>query len=197
MTQGIRSKLIIGNTAPQFAVDDVTRTRFELAEQDDEYVLLTFLRYSGCPWCNLAIHRLTIEQPMLAKNGCRVVVVVQSSVQNIQQNIYARQQAPPQYPIIADSDRKIYDLYGVQPSLSAAAASVLQIPHWLESAFGHGYTQTEVDGNLLMVPATFLISPGDQKIVKAKYGSSFYDHTTFTDIYEDLTFGPDIRRHRV
>ena len=159
-----------------------------LADYKDKFVLLVFLRYSGCPLCNLTIHRLTLEYPMLRDSGCEVVAFIQSSPENIKKNIHERHKTSPQYPIIADEKRKYYDMYGVKNSAVAGVKSLLDIPYWLKAAYVHGFPQTEVDGSLLLVPATFLIGPGTQPIVKAEYGSSFYDHRTFTSIYEPLNF---------
>lgn len=181
-------QLRAGTSAPRFKTTDVLGGRVDMAAYDDSYTLLVFLRYSGCPWCNLAIHRLSMEYQMLSKNGCRVIAFVQSEADNIHKNIYGRHKVRPQYPIIGDPDRRLYDLYGVGESRMAAVRSIPDIPYWLKAVFVHGFPQTEVDGNLLMVPAMFLVGRGEQKIIQAEYGSSFYDHSTFTDIYEQLTF---------
>ncbi|HSH18379.1 MAG TPA: redoxin domain-containing protein [Candidatus Saccharimonadales bacterium] len=183
-----RSKLMAGDLAPQFTAADVFGETFNLADHADEFVMLAFLRYAGCPWCNLTIHRLSLEHAMLKKQGCTVVAFVQSVAENIKKNIYDRHAVRPPFPIIGDQKRLHYDQYGVRPSLKAAAASIIEVPHWLRSVRKHGFKQTEVDGSLLMVPAVFLIAPRTQKIVKAEYGASFYDHQTFTGIYEPLIF---------
>jgi len=181
-------KLLVGEVAPQFAAADVFGASVDLAAYKDKFVLLAFLRYSGCPWCNLTIYRLTMEYQMLSKNGCEVIAFVQSPEERIKANIYGRHKVKPPYPIIADPGRGMYDMYGVGTSLKAAAASVKDIPYWIKSSIGHGFKQTQFDGNVLLVPALFLVAPDTQELVKVAYGTSFYDHTAFTDIYEPLFF---------
>ncbi len=182
------NSLEAGDPAPQFQTIDASGEKVDLANYKDDFVLLVFLRYAGCPWCNLAIHRLSIEHNLLVKNGCRVLTFVQSTTENVQKNIYDRHDNRPPFPIIADQKRVFYDQYAIKTSLKAAAKSVIDIPYWLQSVFKHGHRQVDVDGNMLLVPAQFLVSPGDQKIVLADYGSSYYEHETFTAIYEHLTF---------
>ncbi|HEX8182408.1 MAG TPA: peroxiredoxin-like family protein [Candidatus Saccharimonadales bacterium] len=184
----MRPEIRAGDAAPVFKTTDVLGNEVRLTEYKDGFVLLVFLRYSGCPLCNLTLHRLTLEYPMLKKSGCEVIAFVQSSAENIKKNIYDRQQLPPPYSIVADPDRQIYDQYGVSGSAKAAVKSILDIPYWLKSAFTMGYPQTKVDGDLLLVPATFLVGRQKQNITKAHYNSSFYEHKIFTDIYEDLIF---------
>ena len=183
-----RKKLNLGDIAPQFRTTDVLGNVVDLAVYKDKFVLLAFLRFSGCPFCNLTIHRLSMEYSMLTKNGCQVIAIVQSAGDGIKKNIYDRHKVRPPYPIIADPDRALCDLYGVRESKLAAVWSIKDIPYWIEAVYGHGFRQAEIDGSLLLVPALFLVGPGDQKIVRAGYGSSFYDHATFTSIYESLIF---------
>ncbi len=103
-------------------------------------------------------------------------------------NIYERHAVRPGFSIVADQERKYYDLYKVQPSVVAAARSLSKIPHWVNAVKTHGFKQGEVDGNVFMVPALFLVDAPSRKIIKAEYSSNFYDHLTFTGIYEALTF---------
>lgn len=185
-------QLQIGDSAPQIIARDCYGAPVNLANYRDKHVLLVFMRYSGCPFCNLAIHRLTLEYKLLAKNGCEVIAFMQSTEANVKKNIYDRHKIKPPYPIVADKNNKFYNLYGVNQSAVAAARSIKEIPFWLKSVFEYGFRQTELDGNMLLVPAMFLVSPGsqpgEQTIIKAEYGQSFYDHRTFTSIYEPLTF---------
>lgn len=184
----MKKLLATGSMAPDFTASDVFGKKVHLRAYHSQTVLLVFLRYSGCPWCNLALHRLTIESELLKKQNCEIIAFIQSTDKNVKNNIFKRHAKTPQFPIIADPDRKIYDMYGIQNSLVAAARSITKIPYWLHSVRKEGYTQTTVDGNLLLVPAMFLVSGHTNKILLASYGKSFYEHETFTSIYEQLGF---------
>ena len=181
-------QLHIGSLAPDFTATDVFGSEVRLSDYHPRSVLVVFLRYSGCPWCNLALHRLTVESELLKKHNCEIIAFIQSTEENVKNNIYKRHAKTPQFPIIADPDRKIYDMYGVTSSFIAAARSITKIPYWIHSVRKHGYAQTSVDGDLLLVPAMFLVSGHSNKILLASYGKSFYEHETFTSVYEQLGF---------
>lgn len=178
-----------GQPAPQLVAEDVFGNPFDLASCQEDYVLVAFMRYAGCPYCNLAIHRLSLEYKLLKESSCDVVVFVQSDAEEIKKNIYDRHEVKPPFPIIPDMAKRFYDLYHVQSSKRAFIPGQFKtLPYWLESVGKHGFKPGKLKGDYFLVPAMFLISTRTQKIVEARYGSSFYDHETFTSIYEALNF---------
>ncbi len=185
----MKQRLTSGDAAPDFSAPDAFGKKVKFASPHaNKHVLLVFLRYAGCPWCNLALHRLSLEYKLLKKNGCEVVVVVESSAANIKKNIYRRHKVKPPFHIIPDPKRDLYHLYGVTPKLPRGLAFMIKnLPSWVKSV-RDGFPQTEVDGSLFIVPAFFLI---DQKgkVKHADYAANFYNDSTFTPVYEHLTFG--------
>jgi len=179
---------MVGEQAPDIQATDVTGKAVSLRARDEGYTLVAFLRYSGCPWCNLTIHRLSLEYKRLLESGCEVIAFIQSEGTDVLDNVYRRHEVTPMFPIIADHERRFYKKYGVGTSLRAAARSVTKLPAWVEAVKTHGWKQQKVDGNVFIVPAVFLISNRTGKIVQADYGSSFYDHETFIGLYESLLF---------
>jgi thioredoxin-dependent peroxiredoxin len=176
------------NHLPELAAKDVFGKEVDFGKIDDDYVLLVFLRYSGCPWCNLAIHRLTLENKELKANKCQVIAFVQSDTQNIISNIYDRHHPRPQFPIIPDPKMVFYNMYDVKPSVPGMSQALLKIPYWFRSVKELGYNQTKIDGNFFLVPAWFLVSNITGKIVKSQRGISLYDHEAFLDIYDSLYY---------
>lgn len=185
----VRELLQSGQLAPKFVADDVYGQSIDLGAFKRKYVLVAFMRYAGCPYCNLAIHRLSVEYPLLQQNDCDVVVFVQSERDEIIKNIYNRHELRPPFPIIADMAKEFYNKYGVRSSKKAfLLGQVKSLPYWLESVGKHGFKPGKLEGDHFLVPAMFLISTKTHKIVTAKYGTSFYDYESFTNIYESLTF---------
>jgi thioredoxin-dependent peroxiredoxin len=181
-------KLTTGQTAPDFSAKAVSGKKITLSKLNARYVLLVFLRYSSCPWCNLAIHRLSLEYPTFKEHDCEVVAFIQSDKTDIVTNIYERHVVKPEFPIIADAGRTFYELYGVTTSIKAVARSITQIPAWVHAVKHHGFKQKRIDGNLFLVPASFLVDSRTHKIVQANYGKSFYDNEAFIDIYQAVFF---------
>lgn len=176
------------STPPSFSVTDARGKKLRLENYKSKYILVVFLRYAGCPYCNLAVHRLSIEYEKLKDNGCEVIAFVQSSEENIVKNIYNRHAKKPQFSIVADPKLEVYKKYGVGVDVAASLKDITKIPYWLEAVRKHGFKQTTIDGNLFLVPAWFLINTEKKKIVKQQRGVSFYDHETFIDIYDSLIF---------
>jgi peroxiredoxin Q/BCP len=182
-------RLIPGEKAPNFTATDVTGKKINLSAYKDTYVLLVFLRYAGCPFCNLAIHRLAVEHKQLLDNDCEIIAFIQSSKENIETNIYKRHALTPQFPIIADKEMEIYKKYVVtKTSIVSYAASITKIPYWVYAVKDHGFKQSKVDGKLFLVPAYFLVNGRTGTLVRTDYATSFYEHRTFTEIYQPLLF---------
>ncbi len=174
-------------SAPQFKVEDVFGKKISLRDTANKYTLVVFLRYSGCPWCNLAIHRLALEQKILKDSRCEIIAFVQSNKQNIITNIYDRHKHRPEFSIIADQQKKFYDLYDVKSSVTQFVKTITKIPYWIHAVKEKGFKQTNIDGDLLMVPAMFLVNEGQQKIIYASYSADLYDDGAFTKVYEAIT----------
>lgn len=185
----MKQHIVSGDMAPNFTAPDVFGNKVKFASPHaNKHVLLVFLRYAGCPWCNLALHRLSLEYKLLKKNDCEVVVIVESSKENIQKNIYGRHKVKPPFHIIPDAGRKLYELYGITPKVTRGVVHMVKnLPFWVKSV-RDGFPQTEVDGSLFIVPAFFLVDQTG-KVKMADYAANFYDDSTFTPVYEQLTFG--------
>jgi peroxiredoxin len=181
-------RLGINQKVPKIRTKDIFGSAVDLAEYKVGYSLLVFLRYSGCPWCNLAIHRLSIEYERLHKERCNVVAFIQSDKQSVIENIYKRHPLKPQFPIVADKQMKFYKQFGVDSSITGTFATITKLPYWLESVRKLGFRQKKLDGNFFLVPAWFLVNNTTGKIVKSERGVSFYNHETFLSIYDSLTF---------
>ena len=185
----MRNAPLINKTAPSFEAVDVFGKKINLADFKENYVLLVFLRYSGCPFCNLAIHRLSLEYERLQKQNCQIIAFVQSHKENVIKNIYDRHKLRPQFPIIADHEMQYYKQYGVDTSVSKISLeTITKMPHWLHAVRELGYTQQGVDGKFFLMPAWFLINTSTNTVIKSERGVSFYDHETFINVYDSLIF---------
>lgn len=173
---------------PNFVAEDIFGKKVALNDRQEGYSLLVFLRYSGCPWCNLAIHRLALENEQLKDLNCRVIAFVQSDEAAVKINIYDRHVPKPEFSIIADQAMKYYEMYNVKPSIMSSISTISKIPYWLQSVYKLGFKQRKMDGSMFLVPAWFLINHRTNKIVKQERGVSFYNHETFLNIYDSLYF---------
>jgi thioredoxin-dependent peroxiredoxin len=183
-------RLKVGDKVPDFWTRDINGNEVDSREFKRD-TLIVFLRYAGCPFCNLAIFRLTHEYKLLKKSGCDVIAFVQSTELNIEENILQRQDTVPPFPIVSDQQQDIYKLFGVTPNAAKAAKyTAKNASHWIDATMRRGFKQGKLDGSAFMVPAYFMVDK--QGTIQLKnYDASFYEDSVFTPIYQYLTFGAE------
>lgn len=174
-------KLTDGNQAPSFSVEDIFGEKVEINTTNGQKVLLSFFRYSGCPWCNLAIYRLTQMAPDLEAQGVKVVCFVQSNRENIIHNVINRHDPKPPFTIVPDPNKIIYGLYAVEENALKYFTSLRKAPEWIYSSYKLHFKQPEVDGSVTLVPAQFLID-ADGTLIKVHYGTDYADDMTYSEI---------------
>ncbi|MDB5176694.1 MAG: hypothetical protein JWN75_362 [Candidatus Saccharibacteria bacterium] len=182
-------QLHLGNSAPDFSVKDVFGKTIKLSKQKKSYTLVAFLRYAECPWCNLAIHRLTIEHPLLSDSNCSIITFIQSPPDKIMTSIFEKHATPPPFPVVADPDLKIYELYDVKSSLKRGLVHhIVQAPQWVKSVAKYGLQNQHIDKNYFLAPAVFLISNNTKEIIYLSYTADLYEHDTFTKLYDTIAY---------
>ncbi len=180
------TKLKNGARIKAFTSVDANGKKFSFGRVKTDYVLLAFLRYAGCPFCNLSVHRLAMEHKLLLDSRCDIVAFIQSNPEQIQKNIYARHQVQPKFPILPDQEMKLYKEFGVRPNYKNTGRLIKNIPYWVHSVRHHGFAQAEIDGSLFIAPAMFLIHVPTMQIVIADYQSDLFSHETFSPIYDKI-----------
>lgn len=180
------TKRSVGEIAPDINARDARGKNVSFETIESPYVLIAFLRYAGCPFCNLSIHRFAMEHKLLLDSGCEVLAFIQSDADAIEKNIYGRHKVTPNFPIVPDSDKEFYKLFNVTPSYKNTYKMIKDIPHWIHAVKDHGFTQGKVDGNFLIAPALFLVHTKTRKILHADYASDLFEHETFSPIYDKI-----------
>lgn len=145
--------------------------------------MLSFFRYAGCPFCALTFNQLVRSYNKFHQNGLHMITFFQSPVVSVRQQ-YGSSSIP--LPIVADPDKKIYNLYGIESSILKGIRNLVNIRAYLDVTLSKHYHQGKIDGDILLTPAEFLIDR-DLKIYKAHYGSSFDDTIPFNEIKDFLS----------
>lgn len=171
-------RLAPGDHAPDFSVTDIAGTRISLADYRERKVLLTFLRYGGCPFCNLIMDGLAAANDLLQPRGLRIIAFFESGEEDIRQ----RYGAWRRFPVVVDPRRKIYDRYGVAGSLAGALPTYLNPLAWLDVTLRRGYRQGPVTGDMTLMPAQFLIGPPGSTVRMARYDVTPDNAISFLDL---------------
>lgn len=164
-----------GSKAHLFTVTDLQGKRISLEDYKDKKVLLSFYRYASCPLCNLRISQIIRKFDELNKKGLKIIAFFQSPKESMLQYV-GKQDVP--FPLIPDSKREVYKLYGVEKSWSKYVLGGMTGK--MHKARKLGFKIGKMEGQLNLVPADFLIE--NLTIKRAYYGKNIADHLPFDEI---------------
>ncbi len=114
-------KLEIHRQAPHFELKDIYDRMINLEDYKDKRVMIAFFRHAGCPFCNLRVHALSKVHAELKAMGFEMIFFFESSEKVILRSIFHKGTSP--IPIIADPEKKMYTLYGLEESFKKSMIS--------------------------------------------------------------------------
>jgi thioredoxin-dependent peroxiredoxin len=106
-------KLEKNQSAPEFIIRDVAGNTISLNSLRGQKVYLAFMRFAGCPVCNLRVHSLLKQAEDFKKRNIKVLLVYESSPE-IMREYLAGEEYP--FSFIADPKDILYTLYSVETS---------------------------------------------------------------------------------
>jgi D-cysteine desulfhydrase len=178
-----RAQITAGMEAPDFSFTSPLRGDLRFYDfLGSGGVLLIFLRYMGCPLCQMKIDGFISSQALLEERELNLLIVLQSPPESVQA-FYGETGIP--FTFVCDPDEKIYQLYGVEPG------SIFQYltPGVIKKALKakkKGYRHGKKEGREMQLPALFLVDP-DGKVEYAFYGrhvGDVPDHAGLFDIID-------------
>jgi peroxiredoxin Q/BCP len=171
------ARLTVGMRAPNFAATTHDGRPISLRDYDGYPVWMIFYRYPGCPLCNLHISALTHRYEKYFSSSLRIIAVFESPRDKFPKKL-AGKPFPP-FPLIADPERRLYELYGTETSLGGVF-NPGAVGGLFKALIG-GNRQGRITGNLAQIPAHFLIAE-DGVIEDIYYGTNIADHIPFEDV---------------
>jgi peroxiredoxin len=163
---------------------DIYGRQVTLRDYTGRFLLLAFYRAAVCPLCSIRTLHLVNRYGEYRRNGLDIVVFVESSTGQAHKYL-DRLRAP--FPIVADLQRSIYALYGLERSLPAALLPLVTRiatyrEAWSKRVGGNPFQNVlDMDGHMSSLPADFLIGP-DGRIFTAYYGRDAGDFLLFSEI---------------
>jgi peroxiredoxin Q/BCP len=177
--------LSTGDQALAFSTTDILGNVVTLADYRGKKTLICFFRYVGCPFCQLVFQAILAQYPKFAKKGLAIVVFFQSPKESI---IEAMQGTAVPFPVIADPEKELYNLYGVESSVLGAVRGLVKIPTFYRRLQKEHIRTGKLEGDLLLMPAYFLVGPPEFTVHKARYSADFTGQMPFVDIEDFLLF---------
>jgi len=167
-------KLETGQYAPIFVTEDIAGTSISLRQYLGKRLLLSFYRSPECPLCSLRLSYLIHHHPFLQRRGLEILIVFDAPQETIGRYVMPQN---PAFPLIADPDHHLFNLYNVQPNW-LGLRGMLRVGDYFQA------WQKKVGGRLnhsVMIPADFLIED-DLTIKRAHYGGDIGDHLHVKEI---------------
>ena len=174
-------KLKKGNIAPPINVKSAQGEMINLENYKGKTVLITFLRFAGCPVCNVRIHNLIEDSEELKKANIEVIAVYESSNETLSK--YIKDVDIP-FAMIGDPKHKLYKKYKVQKSITKMMRTMTKKKPKEDMKEGEKMYQGikyKKDGSMIRIPADFIIdTTGSIKI--AHYGKYIGDHISIESL---------------
>lgn len=166
--------------APAFETTDVFDMPFSLSDNNKgKKVFLVFMRFAGCPVCNLHVNQLLKNADRFKKKNINVVIVYESS-KSIMLDYLQGEKYP--FTFIADPENTLYKLYSVEKSLVKLLSSLFK-GMMAKVIAGKKLYKKKItdDGKVTRMEAEFLIDETG-KISIAHYAEFLGDNVQLNDL---------------
>ena len=168
--------------APDFTATDVYGNTFRLSDLRGKKIILGFYRNVACPFCNRRVHQLMLNSVKLKNTDTAIVFLFESSNEKLAKSTFHK--GVHAWPLIGDSERNVYDKYGVEPSVMKMMRTFVSADPMkaMKNAKENGYPdEKDKDASMAMVPADFFINENFM-IERAHYGKHLDDHVPMEDL---------------
>lgn len=161
----------IGQPIPQISLPAIDGTKFDNKSLKGKKYLLTFFRFATCPFCNTRIAQLAQTKVELGDNF-EIVAIFESQIDHLKKHANKH---TAKFPILADYERKYYQMFGVKKSVFGILRGILlRLLPAIKGMFS-GYLPREVSSRFLTLPLSLLID--EQGIIQSiYYGKDGGDH---------------------
>jgi thioredoxin-dependent peroxiredoxin len=164
-------KLQPGDMAPDFTFETPWEKGLTFSDcAKGKPAVLVFLRYYGCPVCQMDMANLKNEISLFEKKEARLFIVIQSSPETVS-SLTARQDWP--FTIICDANGDIFEKYQVAPGGIIKYLHPAGLIAALR-ATSKGYRHGKFEGHETQLPAFFVVD-SSRGITFAHYGDNIVD----------------------
>lgn len=165
-------RLEINDLAPELNLQSVRGEFVSLTDFSGKPTAVIFMRYVGCPVCQMETIAYKQQYETLRDTGLEVLMVFQSSVENLQR--YAVQEALP-FTTLSDPKGSAYKAWGAEWGIGGfiSPKNLSPIVKSLKAGHRHG----KFEGNEFQYPAAFIVDT-EGRIRFCHYGKTVSDAIT-------------------
>lgn len=134
--------------------------------------MFLFLRYSGCPLCQLDMHELKEHYAFIEETGGQLIVILQSDPAKLAAQLDLSGGLP--YPVICDPDRTLYQALAVFPAVSQMDLMGPKLMDKMALVALQGISHGEYEGDEMQLPAAFAVDERNI-LIYVHYGQGLGD----------------------
>ncbi len=172
------TKLIPGVAAPDIVLPATDGSTFKMSDYLGKRVILTFFRFSSCPFCNIRINRI-VKRWNEFSDDTVMVGVFDARIGELTKRM-KKHNAP--FRIVADESYEHFAKNSVRKSFARFLMGALRSPLTFMQATLKGYFPLTLSlGKLSIIPVDILIDEHG-KVVKAHYCKDTVDHIPIDEL---------------
>tara|TARA_B100000963_G_C22365130_1_gene553388 strand:+ start:203 stop:742 length:540 start_codon:yes stop_codon:yes gene_type:complete len=172
------TRLQAGELVADFTLPSISGSMFSMSETRGRKVILTFFRFSSCPFCNIRISQLTKRWNEFS-DDIIMVGIFDAKIDDLKKRM-KHQNAP--FSILADENYELFTKHSVQKSFVRFMLGTLSAPLTLLKATMRGYFPMTLSiSKLSTIPVDILIDENG-KVVKAHYCKNTADHLSIDEM---------------
>ena len=148
-----------GDPAPEASLLDAEGRRVQLSSfWKERRVVLVFLRYFGCPFCQMHVVKLREDQQLFREAEAEVVLVGQGSPEE-GAGFCQRKHLP--FPCLLDGDKSAYRAYGLRRrNLAVVVSPRIAVPFVRANLNSETRQRGLEGGDFFQMPGTFVVDVG-------------------------------------
>ena len=172
------SELQVGDHAPNFILPAIDGTLFDMSNFKGKRVILTFFRFSSCPFCNIRINRI-LKRWEEFDDDTVMVAVFDAKIDELKKSM--KRHNPP-FSVVADETYENFLKNGVKKSFLRFILSPMRAPLTMLEATLKGYVPLTLSiSKLSTIPVDILIDENG-KVAKAHYCKDTVDHLPIEEL---------------
>ena len=172
------AQLQVGDNAPSFSLPSIDGSTFDMSAMKGKKVILTFFRFSSCPFCNIRINHLLKRWNEFSDD----VVMVGVFDAEIEELAKRMKRHPPPFTVVADETYEHFLQNGVRKSIGRVLLAPLRAPLTTLSAIFRGYIPMTLSiSKMSTLPVDILIDENG-KVVRAHYCKDTVDHIPIDEL---------------
>ena len=173
------ARIKVGDKIRDLKLPTIDGKTFDISQHEGKNIFISWLRFSGCPFCHLRVNELTNAEDKYGKDFANVAI--------FSCNVDALKKTATKHGnsiiIAADEERKYFDKYEMPRSLARVSLGILISPLRMMRAVFKGYAAPSFNGAFNAVPVDVMINKKGI-VEKVKYSAHTTDHIPVSEVIE-------------